>query len=354
MRKVWTLFAAIVIFILCFSGKFTTTPYKFSEFKFVPKMPSSATNPVTVEGANLGRHLFYDPLLSADNSLSCASCHKQASAFSDSPNQFSKGKNGALMKRNTMPLYNLAWYSSFFWDGKATSIEEQVSHPLKANDEMNLQWKIAMERLNKSDSYKKMFSDAFGNQPIDSVSITNAIAQFLRTLISNQSKYDRIIGGDGHFSKEEYAGFILMNDQTKGDCLHCHTTDADALGTTLKFSNNGLDAITNANGYIDKGRGAVTGKSTDNGTFIIPSLRNIFLTAPYMHDGRFKTLEEVLEFYSSGVKQCANIDSKMEFVHQGGNKLTTEEKQNIIAFLKTMTDSTFISNPEFSNPFTDK
>lgn len=317
-------------------------------------MPTSVTNPVTVEGANLGRYLFYDPILSSDGSISCASCHKQEFAFSDSPNQFSKGKDGALMKRNTEALFNLAWYPSFFWDGKAPTIEEQIFHPIKAIDEMNMKVATAVERLNKSKFYKKMFSDAFDSEKIDSVQISKAIAQFLRTLISHQSKYDKVIGGNGSFTKEEYAGFVLMNDQTKGDCLHCHTTDADALGTTLKFSNNGLDAVTNPQEYKDKGRGAVTGKISDNGNFIIPSLRNISLTAPYMHDGRFKTLDDVLEFYSSGVKQSVNIDTKMEFAHQGGAHLTSEEKKNIISFLQTMTDSIFVSNPEFSNPFEKK
>ncbi len=317
-------------------------------------MPVAVSNPVTVEGAKLGKYLFYDPILSSDSSMSCASCHKQATAFSDAPNQFSKGTNGTRMKRNTMALFNLAWYPSFFWDGKALSIEEQVSHPLQANDEMNMQWNIATARLSKNQRYKIMFADAFGNESMDSIKITSALAQFLRTLISHQSKYDKIIGGNGHFSKEEYAGYILMNDQTKGDCLHCHTTDANALGTTLKFSNNGLDSILNPDNYQDKGMGAVTGIKTDNGKFIIPSLRNIALTAPYMHDGRFKTLEDVLEFYSSGVHQSANVDSKMEFAHQGGARLSSTEKNNIISFLLTLTDSVFISNKEFSNPFENK
>lgn len=354
MRKIVLFLAAIIIFILCFGGRVINTPYKFPSLKFFPKMPASVTNTVTVEGANLGRYLFYDPILSSDSSISCASCHKQKFAFSDSPNQFSKGRNGALMMRNTMALYNLAWYPSFFWDGKASTIEVQIFHPIKATDEMNMQVSVAVERLNKSRFYKKMFNDVFETEKIDSVQIANAIAQFLRTLISHQSKYDRVVGGNGSFTKDEYAGFVLMNDQTKGDCLHCHTTDADALGTTLKFSNNGLDAVINPQDYKDKGRGAVTGKATEYGNFIIPSLRNIFLTAPYMHDGRFNTLEDVLEFYSNGVQQSVNIDSKMEFAHQGGAHLSSEDKKNIISFLNTMTDSSFVSNPEFSNPFEKK
>jgi cytochrome c peroxidase len=351
VRKVFFLISGCFIFVLCFNGRRTRVPYQFPESKFFPEMPVSLENPVTVEGASLGRFLFYDPILSSDSSISCASCHKQKFAFSDSPNQFSKGRNGALMKRNTMALFNLAWYPSFFWDGKAPTLEGQIFHPIKATDEMNMQVNIAVERLNKNPFYKQKFKTVFDEEGIDSVRIAKAIAQFLRTLISTQSKFDKVENGIGNFTDDEYEGFYLMNDQTKGDCLHCHTTDANTLGTTLTFSNNGLDAVFNPQDYKDKGRGTVTAKVSDNGKFMIPSLRNISLTAPYMHDGRFKTLEEVLEFYSSGVNQCSNIDSKMEFAHQGGAHLTNAEKKKIISFLLTLTDSTFITNPEFSNPY---
>ena len=138
-----------------------------------------------------------------------------------------------------------------------------------------------------------------------------------------------------------------VNDQTKGDCIHCHITDGDVLGTTLVFSNNGLDAIDNPEDYKDKGRGVVTGKTSDYGKFIVPSLRNLAFTAPYMHDGRFKTLDDVINFYSEGVQRSANIDSKMGFVHQGGARLTSDDKRKIIAFLLTLSDSTFVINPEF-------
>jgi len=354
MRKLVFILITLSLFVVGFSYKFTTTPYKFPELKYFPKMPVAATNPVTVEGVNLGRHLFYEPILSIDSSMSCASCHHQKYSFSDSPNAFSKGRNGATMKRNTMPLFNLAWYPAFFWDGRATSIEEQVFHPVRTYNEMNLQWSIAADRLEKSKFYKPLFTQAFGKQKIDSVQISNAIAQFSRTLISYQSKYDQVLNGKAYFTKDEYDGFVLVNDQTKGDCIHCHITDGDVLGTTLVFSNNGLDSIYNPLEYRDKGRGAVTGKTTDNGKFIVPSLRNLAFTAPYMHDGRFKTLEDVLEFYTSGVKLSANVDSKMEYAHQGGTKLSGEEKKKIIAFLLTLSDSSFISNPEFSNPFDKK
>ena len=351
MRRVGFILALLSLFVVSFNSKFKLTPYKFPEPKFFPKMPVAVNNPVTVEGANLGKQLFYDPILSSDSTISCASCHHQKAAFSDSPNSFSKGRNEALMKRNTMALFNLAWYPAFFWDGRASSIEEQVFHPVREYDEMNLDWKIAGKRLERNKVYKKQFNEVFGSSKIDSVQISKAIAQFLRTLLSYQSKYDQVIEGKTLFTKDEYEGFGLVNDQTKGDCIHCHITDGDALGTALVFSNNGLDAITDANDYKDKGRGAVTGKTIDNGKFMVPSLRNLAFTAPYMHDGRFETLEDVINFYSEGLQKSANIDSKMEFVHQGGAKLTSEDKRKIIAFLLTLSDSSFIANPEFSNPF---
>jgi len=351
LRKSGVYFSFLCLFILSFIKGNEPTPYEFPDLKYFPKMPESPVNPVTKEGVRLGRYLFYDPVLSIDSSMSCASCHKQQSAFSDSPYSLSKGRNGVLMKRNTMALFNLAWYPSFFWDGRASSIEDQVFHPVRAENEMNLQWNIASARLERSAFYKSLFMRAFGNQPVDSILITRAVAQFLRTLISYRSKYDKVLSGDAFFTKDEHDGLMLVNDQTRGDCIHCHITDGNVLATVLTFSNNGLDSVSDPNDYKDKGRGPVTGKLTDYGKFIIPSLRNVAFTAPYMHDGRFKTLNDVLEFYSSGVKQGVNIDSKMEYVHQGGVKLSGEEKKKIISFLLTLSDSSFIADPEFGNPF---
>lgn len=342
--------AFIVAMVLSFKTVHQPTPYELPELKFFPKLPYT-DNPPTVEGVELGRHLFYDPILSANNTFSCASCHKQEAAFSDSPKRFSTGIKGDSMLRNTMPLFNLAWYPFLFWDGKASSLEEQALHPVRAHDEMNLDWTTAVERIEQSAFYRPKFQKAFGSAQIDSVLIARAIAQFERTLISNNSKYDQVLRGERYFTKDEYAGFIFVNDQTKGDCLHCHTTDADALGTTAGFSNNGLVAAFKPEDYVDKGKAEVTGLTKDIGHFRIPSLRNVAVTAPYMHDGRIKTLEGVLDFYSEGVNNSYNIDSKIQFAHQGGVRLTKDEKQQIIAFLLTLTDSTFITNPEFANPF---
>lgn len=342
---------SVIFLLISFANRKEPTPYLFPQLHFFPKMPVSDTNPVTLEGVELGRYLFYDPILSEDSSISCSSCHKQESAFSDAPRDFSVGIKGDKMQRNTMPLFNLAWYPSFFWDGKSTSLEEQVFHPVRTHNEMNLEWKVAETRINKSKFYKRLFKLAFGDAKIDSILIAKAIAQFERTLISHNSKYDRIVRGEERFSKDELKGFELVNDMRKGGCFHCHSSDGDALGTTLKFSNNGLDSTNDANLYKDKGLGTVTGKLSDNGKFKIPSIRNLLFTAPYMHDGRFKTLEEVLDFYSEGVKESKNVDSKMEFAHQGGAHLSCEEKKQIMAFLITMTDSVFITNPQFGNPF---
>jgi cytochrome c peroxidase len=346
----------IVFFIgsFCFLGfkyVFNPTPYHFENIRYFPEMPTSKINPVTTEGVELGRFLFYDTILSENYTFSCGSCHKQEFAFSDSPNQFSKGINGELLDRNTMPLYNLAWYPSLFWDGRAASIENQVFFPVRAHKEMNLNWSIAEKRIQKSRFYKPLFKKAFGDSKIDSIRIALAIAQFERTLISSNSKFDQVLRGEKYLTDEEYEGYGLINDQTKGDCLHCHTTDGNGLGTILKFSNNGLDDYKTANDYLDKGLATNTKNPKDVGLFKIPSLRNIGITAPYMHDGRFKTLNEVLDFYSEGVNQSYNIDSKMEFAHQGGAKLTSDQKEKIISFLLTLTDSVFITNPEFSNPF---
>jgi cytochrome c peroxidase len=327
------------------------SPYIFPKINHFPPMPVTADNPVTIEGADLGRHLFYDPVLSFDSSFSCASCHKQENAFSDSPNRFSLGLNKDLQARNTMPLFNLAWYSALFWDGRASSIEAQVFHPVREKSEMNLNWTHAVKRIARSALYREKFKAAFGNLKIDSVLICKAIAQFERTLISHNSKYDRVIRREDKFTQDELEGMELINDMTKANCLHCHTSDADGLGTTGLFSNNGLDAVIKDGVFKDAGLGKTTRQPEDNGKFKIPSLRNLLYTAPYMHDGRFQKLEEVLDFYSEGLKVSPTLDSKMEFVHKGGLRLTAEEKRKIVLFLKTMSDPVFVSNKAFANPF---
>ncbi len=348
----------VLLTIICATFLVAFSSYQFSfepidqtkTLNFFPPIADTSNNPST-EGFELGRMLFYDPILSSDSTFSCASCHRQEVAFSDAPNQFSKGIKGEKLTRNTTPLYNLAWYQAMFWDGRAKTIEEQAFHPVRAINEMALNWKDAEFRINRHAIYPELFFNAFGNQKIDSHLITKAIGQFERSLISNNSKYDQVLRGERYLTPDEYKGFELMNDQTKGDCLHCHTTDANALGTTGTFSNNGLDKAVVLDDYVDRGQASITGKIDDLGKFKIPSLRNVAVTPPYMHDGRFKTLEEVLDFYSEEVNNSLNVDSKMTSAHRGGVHLTEQEKKQIILFLHTLTDSTFLTNPAFSNPF---
>ncbi|MBL0103095.1 MAG: cytochrome-c peroxidase [Bacteroidetes bacterium] len=352
-RRVLYIFTGIIL-LISLGNKPGQSPYAFPGLLFFPKMPIDKSNPVTKEGALLGRYLFYDSSLSSDSSFSCGSCHKQEYAFSDSPNRFSSGRTGEKMLRNTPALYNLAWYPTLFWDGRASSIENQISFPLHAVNEMDIDWTRAINRIKQNSAYNHLFENAFDSHEIDSTKIIKAIGQFVRTLLSYQSKYDSAIIKNAHFTRDEYAGFVIITDQTKGDCMHCHPTDGNSLMTTTRFSNNGLDAIDDLNNYSDKGLGAITGNPKQNGWFKIPSLRNVALTAPYMHDGRFATLEEVMNFYSDSVHNVSNIDPKMELATRHGANLTATEPRQVIAFLNTMTDSAFITNSEFSNPFLPK
>lgn len=344
--------AAISTIATGFRAENRPTPYRFPKLLFFPAMPASVANPVTVEGAELGRWLFYDSSLSADYRFSCGSCHRQAAAFSDGPVAFSRGVDGAELHRNTLPLFNLAWYQTLFWDGRAVSLEEQVFHPVRDHSEMNLAWPVAEARLRYNKFYRQKFAAAFGpDAPIDSVHIARAIAQFERTILSYNSRYDSVLRGEAYLTPDETDGFEAMNDMTKGGCLHCHTTDADALGTLQGFANNGLDAAARPADYRDAGRGALTGRTTDSGAFKIPTLRNIGLTAPYMHDGRFATLEDVMRFYNTGVHAGAGVDARMEEAHRGGVHLSAEETRKVIVFLRTLTDSVLVKAPALGNPF---
>jgi len=323
--------ARFLIFVLLFGLCGAASENELYEFPVLfafPKMPVNEQNLATKEGVKLGRYLFYDPILSADSSISCASCHHQKNAFADAA-RFSKGIGAQLQQRNTLPLFNLAWYNSFFWDGRIAILEDLPFHPVRTKSEMNLNWQEAEKRIANKPFYRKQFRTVFKTESPDSNQIVFAISQFLRTLISANSKYDQVLRGEKHLTTDEYAGFILANNQTKGNCLHCHITDAHALGTNGKMSNNGLDA----------------------GLFKNPSLRNLAFTAPYMDDGRFNTLEEVVDFYSDSIKNPAYADSKMGHLQNGKSALNALEKKQLIAFLKTLSDSAFVLDARFSNPF---
>lgn len=343
--------AAIGMLLMAFNRLPSITPFVFPEMRFFPEMPLPDGYRISNEGVLLGKYLFYDTILSRNYTMSCGSCHHPDQAFSDAPHSFSKGVNATALRRNSLPLFNLAWYDGFFWDGRAASIEELVLHPVRDPDELGLSWPEAMQRINASRFYREQFRRVFGVSQADSLHVANAIGQFLRVLLSSGSKYDRVLRNELYFTDDEQEGFFLVNDMTKGDCVHCHPIDASPLGTTGLFSNNGLDDVTEAGFYKDYGLGAVRNSSGLNGHFKIPSLRNLGFTAPYMHDGRFRTLEEVIDFYSDGVHNSVNVDGSMMSARKGGAGYTADEKRKVIAFLHTLNDSAFVSNPLFRNPF---
>lgn len=299
----------------------SATPVEFNNPQNFPNVKLPKDNPLTVEGIKLGRMLYYDRILDKDSSRACASCHLQSSSFSSQGGQ-----------REVMPHVNLAWTSRWLWDGKVEgTLEEVMLFEAKDFFQANL------DRLQNHPAYPGLFKDAFGTDKITYLTCANALAQFTRTMISYNSKYDKFLKGQATLSESEKRGYDLFYSE-KGDCFHCH---GNALLTDRTFHNTGVDPA-----LIDIGLGAISGKFEDYGKFKTPTLRNIEMTAPYMHDGRFQTLEEVLDFYNSGGGLGANVDPLMRPLG-----LNEQDKSDLIAFLKTFTDSTFLSNPEFGNPF---
>ena len=318
-------------------------PELFQQKLIDPLIPSN--NPLTEEGVALGKKLFFDRKLSGNNTQACASCHKPQNSFTDNT-RFSNGIDGVFGSRNSMPLMNLAWNftNKFAWDGKELGLERQALEPVKNPIEMHSNWRNVAEKLQQDPEYPTLFLRAFGTTTIDSSLVTKAIAQFERILISGNAKFDQYLLGNATLSLEELNGFTVFMDEEKGDCFHCHGSDNNPLWTDNSFHNNGLDST-----FDDLGLGAVTGDPNDNGTFRSPSLRNLNFTAPYMHDGRFATLEEVINHYSEGLQFSSTIDPLMKKVNQGGVQLTPQEKLDLKAFLLTLTDPEFINNPDFRN-----
>jgi len=315
----------------------------------IPPMTIPLDNPMTVEGVELGRKLFYDNILSGDHTQACASCHLIESGFSDI-DRFSVGIDGLEGNRNSMPLINLGWADKLFWDGRASSLEDQAFGPVVNPIEMHNTWPRAVLDLQKHSEYPDLFNKAFNTFKIDSVLVSKALSQFERTLISGDSPLDRYLRGipSGYSLQEEQmmvAGLDLFMNEDKGDCFHCHGDPTNPLWTDNLFHNNGLDAS-----FEDLGLGAITGNPSDNGKFKTPTLRNLVFTAPYMHDGRFETLEEVINHYSIGLQSSSTIDPLMKKVDIGGAQLTPLEKSQLKFFLESLTDSSFIENPAFQKP----
>ena len=315
-----------------------------------------ANNPVTDAGATLGRALFYDKRLSTNQTVSCSSCHQAAHGFSDG-RRFSVGFNGGLTGRNSMGLSNARYYQRghFFWDERAATLEDQVLMPIQNAVEMGMTLPALVTRLSAEPYYTNLFASAFGTPGIDTNRISRALAQFVRSIISTQSKYDRGLAANPRFAnftaQENLGRQIFFGQVGNATCAACHGTDNFV---PANVNNNGLE-----NPYVDKGIGALTGLPQDEGLFKVPSLRNIELTAPYMHDGRFATLEEVVEFYNSGVTNHPNLSAPLRAPPAPGVppgtprrlNLTTAQKAALAAFLKTLTDTNLTSDVKFSDPF---
>jgi cytochrome c peroxidase len=352
LKKGYILFLAVFL-VSCSKEDATETytptplpldvPQLFEERILEPVVPFD--NPQTMEGVALGKKLFFDTILSADNTQACASCHAPANAFTDSA-QFSEGIDGFLGTRNSMPIFNLAFNydEKFFWDGRVFSLEHQALQPVENPIEMHNTWENVIDALQSNIEYPKLFSKAFGTSNISSELVTKAIAQFERTLISGNSKFDKYLLGTATLTAEELNGFNTFMDETRGDCFHCHGNVNNPLWTDNIFHNNGLDAT-----VTDLGLGEISGDPADNGKFKSPSLRNLAFTAPYMHDGRFNTLDEVINHYSEGLQNSPTIDPLMKKVAEGGVHLTTQDKADLKAFLLTLSDHEFITNPAFQN-----
>ena len=304
-------------------------------------------NPITDAGATLGRVLFYDTRLSANSTVACASCHVQANGFAD-PNGVSRGFAGGHTDRHAMNLVNVRFHprARFFWDERAGNLEEMTLLPIENSLEMGQKLDRLTVVLGQNPEYAPLFRAAFGDEQITSDRIGRALAQFLRALVSYQSRYDEGRAAAGSIA-EDFTNYSLQENRGKAlfmrNCAVCHLEGQEAHFVVNTPVNTGLDEDTRT---TDGGVGDITLKPGDLGHFKSPSLRNVEVTGPYMHDGRFTTLEAVLDHYSSGGKNHPNKDIRVQPLN-----FTASEKAALVAFLKTLTDKTFLTDPKFSDPF---
>ncbi len=370
MRKNFTVFILIIFAIISCKEPVELPPEEeafelnapvyFGEFN--NRIPED--NPMTEKGFQLGRMLFYETKLSGDNSMSCGSCHEQKKAFTDGL-AVSEGITGESGKVSAMSLVNMLWSEKFTWVGAMPSLEIQSLEPITNPIEMHSSLEDAVAKL-EDDGYSELFAGVFGTPEINQDRIAKALSQFQRALISSNSKYDQKLRGEYQPTQQELRGEQLFfthpipGQLRGGNCGDCHLgpLTSGAIDGLQGFHNNGLDN----DEEMDEGLMSVSGKPGDKGRFKTPSLRNIALTAPYMHDGRFATLEEVIEHYDNGIHQSSTLDV---LIIEGSNEnqasgdqpqlfLSDQEKADIIAFLHMLTDEEFINNPKFSNPFEDE
>ncbi len=297
-------------------------------------------NPITEEGFALGRQLFYDELLSRDGTISCATCHQQEAGFIQADHDISHGIEDRIGIRNALPIFNTLYRKSFFWDGGVPKLDFVPVNPIENELEMDEKMDNVVRKINASEEYKIKFKAAFNVDNIASQQILQALSQFMYAMISANSKYDKMVRKEGVvFTAEEQAGMVIFNQK----CGTCHSS---ALFTDDSFRNNGLSGDV----VDDLGREDITSNADDRAKFKVPSLRNAFLTAPYMHDGRFGTLDAVIDHYAKGVIRSKTLDPVLSKDGQIGISITPLEKKQLLVFLNTLTDSTLITDKQFSKP----
>lgn len=327
---------SMLLLLLAFSPK-KGTPIYFDIPKGWPQPHYDfAKNPLTEEGFQLGRTLFYDPILSRDNTISCASCHLQATGFAHVDHDLSHGIEGKIGTRNAMALMNLAWSKDFMWDGGVNHLDVQPIAPITSAVEMDETMANVVSKLQKSNRYPALFEKAFGTSIITGQLLLKALSQFELQLVSANAKYDKVARGEVSFNESEQKGYVLF----KRHCASCHQ---EPLFTSDKFENNGLSIDTTLN---DIGRMKITQNIKDAYRFKVPTLRNVQFTFPYMHDGRFKTLTEVIKHYNTGIMQSPTLSKPL----QKPMHLSDNDRVDLDAFLKTLTDTAFLFNPKFGYP----
>ena len=293
-------------------------------------------NPLSEEGIALGRRLFYDGRLSLDGNHPCSSCHQQSAAFGTFEHDRSHGYNGSHTLRNAPPLFNLAWKDKFHWDGEFNSFMAEAAQPINGHIEMAESFDGVITKLQKDPEYRSMFRKVFRTEFISASNMMKALAQFTGSLVSADSKYDRVKKGIDSFSSAESAGYELFK-------LHCQGCHPEPMFTDNSYRNTGLPL----DDFLDdRGRVRITGNQADEGKFLVPSLRSVYLTSNYMHDGRFNTLLQCVNHYRTGVLPGPNVDPLVA----GGISLTDEQAINVTLFLRTLSDSAFLHDPRFTKP----
>lgn len=330
------LFGILIMILLAFKHQMTT-PIYFDVPKGWPKPNYDFTkNPLTEEGFELGRQLFYDPILSRDNTVSCASCHLQATGFTHVDHDLSHGIEGRIGTRNSLTLQNLAWSTNFMWDGGVNHLEVQPIAPITSEFEMDETLENVVAKLQKSAIYPELYQKAFGTKKITGQLTLKALTQFLVMLTTSNSKYDKVMRNEEVFSESEQKGYTLFRQH----CASCHT---EPLFSSNSFENSGLEVDPT---LYDTGRMKITQSASDSLKFKVPTLRNVQFTFPYMHDGRFSTLNEVVKHYNSGIKKSKTLAQQL----QQPMLLSDNDRTDLVAFLKTLSDVEFLFDRRFSYP----